>query len=103
MNLRTLINADAQGIVIEARVDKRLGVVVTALVHKGELKIGDCVLLGSSWGRVRRLLTDQNVEVREAGPSVPIQVLLHISCYLFINFFISWVNFTCCIKIDNWC
>lgn len=64
LNLKSLPLEPAQGTVIEARVDKGLGVVVTALVQKGTLKVGDLLLCGPSWGRVRRLLNDQGKEVR---------------------------------------
>lgn len=75
MNLRAPVDTLAEGTVIEARVDKGMGVVVTALVQKGSLKIGDYVLAGPSWGKVRRLVSDQRVELKEAGPSTPVQVL----------------------------
>lgn len=59
---------------LESGVDKGLGTVVTALVEKGTLKIGDFVLAGPSWGKVRRLISDQGKDIREAGPATPIQV-----------------------------
>jgi hypothetical protein len=74
MNLRAPIDTKAEGTVIEARVDKGMGVVVTALVQKGSLKIGDYVLAGPSWGKVRRLVSDQRLDLKEAGPSTPVQV-----------------------------
>lgn len=81
MNLRAPIDTKAEGTVIEARVDKGMGVVVTALVQKGSLKIGDYVLAGPSWGKVRRLVSDQRVDLKEAGPSTPVQVGLVLSCH----------------------
>jgi translation initiation factor IF-2 len=70
-------------------VDKGLGVVVTALVQKGSLKIGDYVLAGNSWGKVRRLVSDQKRELKEAGPSTPVQVYMYIlklyPCLVTIN------------------
>ena len=74
MNLRAAVDIKAEGSVIEARVDKGMGVVVTALVQKGTLRVGDYVLAGPSWGRVRRLVSDQKKELTEAGPSTPVQV-----------------------------
>jgi translation initiation factor IF-2 len=74
MALKAPVLAKAEGSVIEARVDKGLGVVVTALVQSGTLKVGDYVLAGPSWGRVRRLISDQKIELKEAGPSTPVQV-----------------------------
>jgi translation initiation factor IF-2 len=74
MNLKSSADCNAEGTVLDARVDKGQGVVVTALVQKGNLKIGDCVLAGPSWGRVRRILSDQNEVLKSAGPSTPVQV-----------------------------
>ena len=74
MNLRSSDKAKPEGTVIESRVDKGLGVVVTSIVQKGTLKIGDIVLAGPSWGRVRRLISDQGEDLKEAGPSTPVQV-----------------------------
>jgi translation initiation factor IF-2 len=74
MNLRTSEDAPGVGSVVEARVDKGLGVVVTTLVQKGTIKVGDVVLAGPSWGRVRRLVADDGLQVQSAGPSTPIQV-----------------------------
>lgn len=75
MNLRAAKTIPAEGTVIEARIDKGMGVVVTALVQKGTLKIGDYVLAGPSWGRVRRLTGDQREDLAEAGPSTPVQIV----------------------------
>ena len=74
MNLKAPVECRAEGTVLESRVDKGLGTVVTALVEKGTLKIGDFVLAGPSWGKVRRLISDQGKDIREAGPATPIQV-----------------------------
>lgn len=65
----------AEGTIIEASVDKRLGAVSTALVQHGNLQVGDIVLAGSAWGKVRRLLSDQGKELKLAGPSTPVQVI----------------------------
>lgn len=75
MNLRTPDDCNAEGTVLDARVDKGQGVIVTALVQKGRLKIGDCVLAGPSYGRVRRILSDQNEVLKNAGPSTPVQIV----------------------------
>lgn len=75
MNLRSPVECKAQGTVIEARVDKGLGVIVTCLVQSGTLKVGDYVLAGPSWGRVRRLISDQGADLKEAGPSSPVQIV----------------------------
>lgn len=74
MNLKAAVETPAEGTVIESRVDKGMGTVVTALVQKGSLKVGDYVLAGPSWGRVRRLISDQKTDLETAGPSTPVQV-----------------------------
>ena len=74
MNLRAPVACGAEGTVIESRVDRGLGTVVTALVEKGTLKVGDFVLAGPSWGKVRRLVSDQGKDIKEAGPTMPVQV-----------------------------
>jgi translation initiation factor IF-2 len=75
MNLRAPKDIPAVGTVIEARVDRGMGVMCTALVSKGTLKIGDYMLCGPAWGRVRRLINDQGENLLEAGPSTPVQVM----------------------------
>ena len=79
MDLKTSGDRSAEGTVIESRVDKRLGTVVTVLVQHGKISIGDVVLIGPSWGRVRRLLSDQGADLSSAGPSTPVQVPLIFS------------------------
>jgi len=74
MDLRAPVECAAEGMVIEARMDRRLGVVATVMVQTGTLKVGDCVLAGTSWGRVRRLISDLGKDSDAAGPSSPIQV-----------------------------
>jgi len=75
MNLKTALDCKASGTVIEARVDKGLGVVVSCLVQQGTLRIGDIVLAGPSWGKVRRIISDQGLDLKEAGPSTPVQIV----------------------------
>ncbi|WP_026607253.1 translation initiation factor IF-2 [Methylocapsa acidiphila] len=65
----------AEGTVIEARLDKGRGPVATVLVQRGTLKVGDVIVGGSQWGRVRALLDDKGETVLEAGPSTPVEVL----------------------------
>lgn len=77
MALKSAADGPATGTVIEARVDKGFGVVVTALVQSGQLKIGDLILAGGSWGRVRRILSDIGEDIENAGPSTPVQVLFY--------------------------
>jgi translation initiation factor IF-2 len=65
----------AEGTVIEARLDRGRGPVATVLVQRGKLAIGDIIVAGSQWGRVRALLDDQGKNVAKAGPSFPVEVL----------------------------
>jgi translation initiation factor IF-2 len=65
----------AKGIVLEANLDTGRGPVATVLVDKGTLKVGDPIVAGAAWGSVRALIDDQGRQVKEAGPSTPVQVL----------------------------
>eukprot|EP01035_Chromulina_nebulosa_P018582 gene18582-24308_t len=75
MNLKANYATKAAGTVIESRIDKRYGTVATVIVQEGVLKVGDILLAGPGWGRVRKMLSDQGVELKEAGPSTPVQIL----------------------------
>jgi len=65
----------AEGTVIEARLDRGRGPVATVLVQRGTLRVGDLVVAGSNWGRVRALIDDKGQNVSEAPPSAPVEVL----------------------------
>jgi translation initiation factor IF-2 len=65
----------AEGTVIEARLDRGRGPVATVLVQRGTLDVGDLVVAGTQWGRVRALLDDKGEAVLDAGPSAPVEVL----------------------------
>ena len=65
----------ARGLVIEAELDKGRGPVATILVQKGTLKIGDFVSAGASYGKVRAMIDDKGKRVKEAGPSMPVEIL----------------------------
>ncbi|MFD0917422.1 translation initiation factor IF-2 [Pseudahrensia aquimaris] len=65
----------AEGIVIEAQLDKGRGAVATIIVQRGTLKKGDIVVAGSEWGRVRAMIDDHGKQMEEAGPSTPCEVL----------------------------
>ena len=65
----------AEGVVIEAKLERGRGPVGTMLVQRGTLHVGDIIVAGSAWGRVRALLNDRGESVQEAGPSVPVEVL----------------------------
>ena len=75
LDLRANPNMPAQGVAIEAHLDKGRGPVATVLVHRGTLKIGDSIVAGSSHGRVRAMVNDHGENVTEADPSMPVQVL----------------------------
>jgi translation initiation factor IF-2 len=65
----------AQGVVLEAHLDVGRGPVATVLVQRGTLKVGDAMVAGPAWGRVRALINDKGEPVKEAGPSMPVEVL----------------------------
>ena len=65
----------AKGIVLEANLDTGRGPVATVLVDKGTLKVGDPIVAGGAWGRVRAMIDDKGQQIKEAGPSMPVQVL----------------------------
>ncbi len=75
LDLQANPDMPAQGVAIEAHLDKGRGPVATVLVHRGTLKIGDSIVAGSAHGRVRALINDQGDTVDEAPPSMPVQVL----------------------------
>lgn len=68
-------NRRARGLVIEAELDKGKGSVATVLVQKGTLRVGDAIAAGSSFGKVRAMMDDKGRRVKEAGPSVPVEIL----------------------------
>ena len=65
----------AKGIVLEANLDTGRGPVATILVDKGTLKVGDPMVAGAAWGKVRAIINDRGEQIKEAGPSTPVQVL----------------------------
>ncbi len=65
----------AEGVIVEAKLERGRGPVGTALVQRGTLKVGDLVVAGSAYGRVRALINDHGEQVKEAGPSIPVEVL----------------------------
>ena len=68
-------NRDARGVIIEAQLDKGRGPVATVLVQNGTLRIGDHIVAGTTFGRVRAMINDRGDNVKKAGPSVPVEVL----------------------------
>ena len=75
LDLRANPSMDAQGVAIEAHLDKGRGPVATVLVQRGTLKVGDSIVAGPAHGRVRALVNDLGDSVEEAPPSMPVQVL----------------------------
>ncbi|MEV5374310.1 translation initiation factor IF-2, partial [Streptomyces albogriseolus] len=75
LDLRANPTQDAQGISIESRLDRGRGAVATVLVQRGTLRVGDTMVVGDAYGRVRAMLDDNGNNVAEAGPSTPVQVL----------------------------
>ncbi len=75
LELKAVVNAPARGVVVEARIDKGRGAVATLLVQSGSLKLGDIVLAGTEYGRVRALLDENGRPTKSAGPSIPVEVL----------------------------
>ena len=68
-------NRDARGVIIEAQLDKGRGPVATVLVQNGTLRIGDSIIAGTTFGKVRAMINDRGENVKKAGPSVPVEVL----------------------------
>jgi translation initiation factor IF-2 len=75
LELKANPTRSAEGVVIEAKLERGRGPVGTVLVQRGTLRVGDIVVAGSAWGRVRALIDDRGTAVNEAGPSVPVEIL----------------------------
>jgi len=75
LELKANPNRVADGIVIEAKLDRGRGAVATVLVQRGTLKVGDLFVAGAEWGRVRALINDRGENLDEVGPSMPVEVL----------------------------
>jgi len=75
LELRANANKPASGLVIEARLDRNRGPMATILIQEGTLKVGDMVVAGRTFGKVRAMLDDRGNSLEEAGPSTPIEVL----------------------------
>ncbi|MGC5078095.1 translation initiation factor IF-2 [Agrococcus sp. DT81.2] len=74
LDLRANPNKEARGVAIEARLDKGRGSVATVLIQSGTLRVGDAIVAGTAYGRVRAMVDDRGELVQEAGPSMPVQV-----------------------------
>jgi translation initiation factor IF-2 len=75
LDLRANPNMEAQGVAIEAHLDRGRGPVATVLVQRGTLRVGDSIVAGDAYGRVRRMVDEHNEDVIEALPSRPVQVI----------------------------
>lgn len=75
LELKANPKRNARGVVIEAKLDKGRGAVATVLVQKGTLKVGQPIACGSSYGKVRAMIDDKGRTVKEAGPSMPVEIL----------------------------
>ncbi|HEY7722751.1 MAG TPA: translation initiation factor IF-2, partial [Pedococcus sp.] len=75
LDLRANPDRDARGVAIEANLDRGRGATATVLVQAGTLRVGDAIVTGSAYGRVRAMLDEHGKNVDEAGPSRPVQVL----------------------------
>ena len=75
IDLRAIADDEARGVAIEAHLDRGRGPVATVLVQRGTLRVGDAIVAGGSFGRVRAMLDEHGEAVEEAGPSRPVQVL----------------------------
>ena len=74
LELKAPVDAMAKGLVVEAQLDKGRGPVATVLVQSGTLKIGDVVLAGQTYGRVRAMLDEDGKVIKDAGPSIPVEI-----------------------------
>ena len=68
-------NRAARGVIVEAKLDKGRGPVATVLVQNGTLRIGDSIVCGTTYGKVRAMINDRGENVKKAGPSVPVEIL----------------------------
>jgi translation initiation factor IF-2 len=75
LDLKANPDRPGEGVVIEAKLERGRGTVATVLVQRGTLCIGDVLVVGSEYGRVRALVNDHDQNIKEAGPSVPVEVL----------------------------
>jgi translation initiation factor IF-2 len=75
LELKAIPSAPGRGVVVESRLDKGRGPVATVLVQDGTLRQGDMVLVGSNYGRIRAMLDENGKAIKEAGPSIPVEIL----------------------------
>ena len=75
LELKANPDREAEGVVVESKMETGRGSVATVLVRRGTLKVGDIFVVGTQWGRVRTLIDDQGAQIREAEPGKPVEVL----------------------------
>jgi translation initiation factor IF-2 len=75
LELKSPVHGRAEGLVIESKLDKGRGAVATVLVQRGTLNVGDIVVAGTEWAKVRALINDKGEQVKSVGPSTPVEVL----------------------------
>jgi len=75
LELKSVVDAPAKGVIIESRLDKGRGIVASVLVQQGTLRKGDIMLAGHEFGRVRALLNENGKPIEQAGPSIPAEIL----------------------------
>ncbi|WP_027009227.1 translation initiation factor IF-2 [Conchiformibius kuhniae] len=75
LELTAPVDAPAKGIIVESRLDKGRGAVATLLVQSGTLKVGDMVLAGTAFGKVRAMMDENGKAIQAAGPSIPVEIL----------------------------
>ena len=75
LELKTDPDCKAEGVVIEAKLDKTRGPAATLLVQKGTLKLGDVIVTGDTWGKIKAMFNGKGERIRKAGPSTPVEVL----------------------------
>jgi translation initiation factor IF-2 len=75
LDLKANPNRPAEGVVVEAKLERGRGPVGTVLVQRGTLRVGDIVVAGMAWGRVRALIDELGANTAEAGPSIPVEIL----------------------------
>ena len=75
LELKAIIDCPAKGVVIESRLDKGRGPVATVLVQNGTLKLSDVILAGHEVGKIRAMIDETGKQIKEAGPSIPVEIL----------------------------
>jgi translation initiation factor IF-2 len=75
LDLKANPNRQADGVVVESRLDKGRGPVASMIIQRGTLSVGDVVVAGCQWGRIRAMLNDKGANLEEAGPALPVEIL----------------------------